>query len=155
MPIRDEPSRHLGRIAPKNEKFQVGEPFRLPLWELVYHDCTVSYWYWGDYNNKLPSLWAKRDLFNALYGVPPMYIFTDENLERFKAQIVESYKVAQPVSERTGRVEMTSFRIISKDRTVQQTEFANGVRVTVNFGEIPYTMSDGFVLGAKKSRVQK
>lgn len=139
----------------KTEKFQVGEAFRLPLWELVYHDCTVSYWYWGDYNNKLPSLWAKRDLFNALYGVPPMYIFTDENLERFKAQIVESYKVAQPVSERTGRVEMTSFRIISKDRTVQQTEFANGVRVTVNFGEIPYTMSDGFVLGAKKSRVQK
>lgn len=135
-------------------KYQVGEAFRMPLWELVYHDCTVSYWYWGDYNNKLPQLWAKRDLFNALYGVPPMYIFTGDNLERFRTQIAESYTVAQPVSEMTGRSEMTSFRVISRDRSVQQTEFACGVRVTANFGDSDYRMSDGYVLGAKKTRVE-
>ena len=50
--------------------------YRLPLWELVYHDCVVAQWYWGDYNNKLPSLWDKRDLFNVLYGTPPMFMFT-------------------------------------------------------------------------------
>ena len=55
--------------------FQLGHDYRLPLFELVYHGCLVSYWYWGDYNNKIPSLWVKRDMFNALYGVPPMYLF--------------------------------------------------------------------------------
>ena len=56
-------------------KFQLGERYRLPLWELVYHDCVVANWYWGDYNNKLPALWDKRDLFNILYGTPPMLMF--------------------------------------------------------------------------------
>ena len=56
-------------------KFQLGHRYRLPLWELVFHDCVVSQWYWGDYNNKLPALWDKRDLFNALYGTPPMFMF--------------------------------------------------------------------------------
>ena len=55
--------------------FQTGHRYRLPLWELVYHDCVVSHWYWGDYNNKLPSLWDRRDLWNALYGTPPMFMF--------------------------------------------------------------------------------
>jgi len=139
----------------KVQKYQVGEAYRLPLWELVYHDCTVSYWYWGDYNNKLPELWKKRDLFNALYGVPPMYLFTQGNYERFKDQIAASYPIAQPVSEMTGWHEMTDFRILSKNRTVQQTQFANGVRVTVNFGELDFTMKDGFVLKAKTSRIEK
>ncbi len=35
---------------------------------------------------------------------------------------------------------------LSDDRAVQQTEFANGVVVTVNFGERPFEMSDGFVI---------
>jgi len=135
-------------------KYQVGESYRMPLWELVYHDCTVSYWYWGDYNNKLPSLWVKRDLFNALYGVPPMYIFTGSNYEKFKEQIFESAKTAMPVAEKTGWSEMTSYRVISKDRTVQETRFANGTKVTANFGDLDYTMPDGFVLKAKTMRME-
>ncbi|MDO4571313.1 MAG: glycoside hydrolase [Planctomycetia bacterium] len=136
-------------------KFQLGEKYRLPLWELVYHDCTVSYWYWGDYNNKIPSLWDKRDLFNALYGVPPMFLFTPDVWERSKERFVESYRVAQPVSRLTGYEEMTNHRILVPDRTVQQTEFANGVVVTTNFGSQDFTMKDGFVLKGMKSRVEK
>jgi hypothetical protein len=32
-------------------KFQLGHDYRPPLWELVYHDCVVAQWCWGDYNN--------------------------------------------------------------------------------------------------------
>jgi hypothetical protein len=67
--------RILDEVPEAVGKFQTGSYYRLPLWELVYHDCTVSYWYWGDYNNKLPSLWDRRDLWNALYGTPPMLMF--------------------------------------------------------------------------------
>ena len=67
--------RILEDVPERLAKFQTGPYYRLPLWELVYHDCVVSQWYWGDYNNKLPKLWDRRDLFNALYGTPPMFMF--------------------------------------------------------------------------------
>jgi len=124
-------------------KYQVGEAYRLPLWELVYHDCVVAQWYWGDYNNKLPKVWRKRDLFNALYGTPPMYLFDLKQWNEKKAQFAASYKVAAPVARATGYHEMTDHRVLTADRCVQQSVFANGVTVTVNFGSKPYTCADG------------
>jgi hypothetical protein len=126
-------------------KYQVGEKYRLPLWELVYHDCVVAQWYWGDYNNKFPAIWRKRDLFNALYGTPPMYMLNRKMWEEQKDRFVESYKVATPVARATGYSEMTDHRILTPDRSVQQTHFANGVTVTVNFGDTPFTMADGTI----------
>lgn len=139
----------------RTAKYQVGETYRMPLWELVYHDCTVSYWYWGDYNNKLPSLWEKRDLFNALYGVPPMFLFTQQTYPEIKERLFQSGKTAMATAEKTGWHEMTSFDVISKDRTVQQTAFANGLRVTANFGELDFTMPDGTLLKAKSIRIEE
>ena len=146
--------RILNEVPKDVEKFQVGEAYRLPLWELVYHDCTVAYWYWGDYNNKLPSIWRKRDLFNALYGVPPMYMFNRQMWRENKAEFVESYKIAAPVARLTGDSEMTDHRVLTKDRTVQQTEFANGVRITANFGNKVFTMPDGHELTALGVRIE-
>lgn len=133
----------------KVAKYQTGETYRLPLWELVYHDCTVSYWYWGDYNNKLPTLWRKRDLFNALYGVPPMFFFSaNSSWEKLRDKFVASYKTAEPVSRLTGYSEMTDHRILTQDRSVQETRFGNDCRVIVNFGTAPFTLSDGSVIKA-------
>ena len=42
----------LDDVPEKVAKFQTGRVYRLPLWELVYHECVVAHWYWGDYNNK-------------------------------------------------------------------------------------------------------
>ncbi len=127
-------------------KFQTGHFYRLPLWELVYHDCVVAQWYWGDYNNKLPALWDRRDLWNALYGTPPMFMFTRQFWQAHRDRFVQSYRTATPVARATGYVEMTSHRWLTPDRAVQQTAFANGVRVTVNFGDRPYVMDDGYRL---------
>jgi len=124
-------------------KFQLGQQYRLPLWELVYHDCVVAQWYWGDYNNKLPTLWDKRDLFNVLYGTPPMFMFSRDLWNKNKARFVQSYKNTCPHVRRAGYSEMTDHRFLTPDRNVQQTAFANGMTVTVNFGDTPYRMSDG------------
>ena len=135
-------------------KFQVGESYRLPLWELVYHDCTVSYWYWGDYNNKLPSLWDKRDLFNALYGVPPMFMFTYQYWLEHKDRFVQSYQLGEKVWRSAGRSEMLDHRILSPDRTVQQTVFADGTTVTVNFGSKDFKTKDGETIPAGKAVIK-
>lgn len=135
-------------------KFQTGHFYRLPLWELVYHDCVVAQWYWGDYNNKLPKLWDRRDLLNALYGTPPMFMFNGEIWRANRDRFVESYNTIAPVARATGYVEMLSHRWLTEDHAVQQTRFANGVTVTVNFGEKPHTLADGTTLGALASRVE-
>jgi hypothetical protein len=124
-------------------KFQTGHVYRIPLWELVYHDCVVAHWYWGDYNNKLPKLWDRRDLWNALYGTPPMFMFSRKSWEANRDRFVQSYKTAAPVARATGYVEMLSHEWLTSDHAVQRTRFANGVVVTVNFGDTPYRLPDG------------
>lgn len=137
----------LDDVPERVAKFQTGHYYRLPLWELVYHDCVVSYWYWGDYNNKLPPVWDRRDLINALYGTPPMFMFNAEVWRKYRDRFVESYKTAATIARATGYEEMLSHRWLTDDHSVQESRFANGVVVTVNFGDKPYRMADGTTLG--------
>jgi hypothetical protein len=143
----DDAGRHMQRIETnvpaKLAQFQVGEKYRLPLWELVYHDCCVAQWYWGDYNNKLPPIWKKRDLFNALYATPPMFMFDRKLWREQKARFVESYLASSAITRATAYSEMTNHRFLTPDRSVQQTTFANGVRVTVNFGDVEFSQQGG------------
>lgn len=139
-PITDVPE----RVA----KFQVGHKYRLPLWELVYHDCVVAQWYWGDYNNKLPALWDKRDLFNILYGTPPMFMFNEQIWKDNKERFVQSYKNICPVVRAVGYYEMIDHSFLTPDRSVQRTIFDNGIKIIVNFGAEPHKFSDGKILPA-------
>ena len=136
-------------------KFQLGENYRLPLWELVFHDCVVAQWYWGDYNNKLPALWDKRDLFNILYGTPPMFMFNREIWAEHSARFAKSYHAVCPPARDVGYAEMTDHRFLTPDRSVQQTHFANGTVITVNFGPEAHPLEDGDSLAPMTHRVQK
>lgn len=136
-------------------KYQTGEKYRIPLWELVYHDCVVAQWYWGDYNNKLPALWHKRDLFNVLYGTPPMYLFNAAGFEKNREKIGKSFQIAGATARLTAESEMVDHRVLTKNRTVQQSRFSNGVVVTVNFGAEPFSMEGGKILPAGGYQIQK
>ena len=142
-------------VPPRVAKYQVGEAYRLPLWELVYHDCVCAHWYWGDYNNKLPDLWDKRDLFNVLYGTMGMYMFNNRQWEALKDRFVRSYRVTSPVARATGYSEMLDHEVLSKDRTVQRTRFSDGTQVTVNFGSSTFTLPDGRSIPAMSHLVDK
>ncbi|MGC8644399.1 MAG: glycoside hydrolase, partial [Isosphaeraceae bacterium] len=146
--------RIVQQVPPQIEKFQTGAFYRLPLWELVYHDCVVAQWYWGDYNNKLPAVWDRRDLYNALYGTPPMFMFTRRLWEQNRDRFVKSYQTVCPIARGTGYSEMLSHRWLSADHNVQQTVFASGQTVTVNFGKNEYVMPDGSKLGPLGLAVQ-
>lgn len=117
-------------------EYQLNEKRRLPLWELVYHDCCVAYWYWGDHNNTFndQQIWDKRDNFNALYAVPPMYWIKDEeHFKKNKERFVKSYKASSEITRKAAGSEMISHEFLTPDRTVQQTKFSNGLTVTVDF----------------------
>ncbi len=124
-------------------KFQTGYFYRIPLWELVYHDCVVSQWYWGDYNNKQPELWDRRDLINILYATPPMFMFDQAVWTQHKQRFVESYQNVCPLVRKLGYDEMLSHEFVTADHTVQRTRWSSGTEVTANFGTAEYRMSDG------------
>jgi hypothetical protein len=133
----------IDEVPEQIAKFQLGYQYRLPLWELVYHDCVVSYWYWGDYNNKIPAVWQQRDLFNILYGTPPMFMFNKHVWEQNRDRFIQSYHHIAPVTLKTGYSEMTNFRFLTADRSVQQAWYANGASVIVNFGSVAFRQADG------------
>ncbi len=135
--------------TPEFLKFQVGHYYRIPLWELVYHDCTVSTWYWGDYNNKVPEVWNRRDLFNILYATPPMYMFAQSTWQDQKSRFASSYQAICPLVRRLGYEEMTSHEFLSDDHSVQRTRWRNGMEVFVNFGDSDYRLTDGRTIPSK------
>ena len=116
---------------------------RLPLWELVYHDCCTATWHWQDASNWPLSLWKRRDLFNALYGTSGIFVFDGALWKKERGRFAASYGVWSDIARRTGFSRMVAHRILSPDRLVQQTAFSDGSTVTVNFGDAPFAMPDG------------
>ena len=124
-------------------KFQVGSFYRVPLWELVYHNCVVAQWYWGDSTNKAPEVWGKRDLLNILYGTPPMFLFDKDFWQNNKDRFVKSYRDVCPLARELGYKEMLSHSFLTDDHSVQRTTWSNGRVITVNFGDVIYTEPSG------------
>jgi hypothetical protein len=128
--------------------YMLNPKYRVPLWELVYHDCMISYWYWGDSHNCCPEYMPRRDLFLNLYGLPPLFSFSAENYEKLADKLEASYKNTSPLAREVGYEKMISFDYLSDDYTVQKTEFENGVSVIVNFSDKDFALENGEIVPA-------
>lgn len=130
-------------------KYGIGYEHRIPLWELVYHDCAVTTWYWGDTAGMLykaaPELADRKDLFNILYGTPPLMWMDGtgyklpEDLHRF----LRTYHDTCHLHEHVAFEQMLEHEFLSDDKTVQRTRFGNGTPVVVNFADEPRTYTHG------------
>jgi hypothetical protein len=140
----------LGYRKPTPEflKFMVGPEYRIPLWELVYHECVVAQWYWGDSSNKAPEVWDKRDLINILYATPPLFMMNNEIWAAHKQRFVESYKAVCGVARKFGYDEMVSHHFLTADHTVQSTTWRSGGQIMVNMGEHEYNLASGATIKA-------
>jgi hypothetical protein len=121
---------------------------RAPLYELVFHDCVVNYWYWGATNDYLhqvmPELTDRMTAMNILYGTPPMLWAHNHGLRwqipAEREQMLTIYRNVCKLHEIIGMQEMVAHAFLSADRMVQQTEFADGTLCTVNFGKTPFAV---------------
>jgi len=137
-------------IDPILVDYGLNEYYRLPLNELVFHDCIVSTWHWRTENHKNETLWWKHDLFNILYGTMPLWDLKPGLWKEFKDRFVESYKnVCESVFGKVGYDEMTDHRWLTPDRRVQESVFSSGLRVIVNFGDAPYAADGGRAVEAR------
>ena len=153
------PAGHVGKALPEKREdigrryleWGLGHRVRVPLWELVFGDCVVCTWYWGDSTGHLynvaPELAAKKDAFNILYATVPLYWVSrpfsfNWSEPELRARLLESYRNTCKLHEVIGFEEMTSFEYVTPDRDVQRTRFADGTVVTVNFGDEPDALTD-------------
>ncbi len=153
---RMDGGRYMWKVYPHEpEKVALGlrPDLRVPFWEMVFHECAVSYWYWTDHNNKYADAWWKRDLYNVLYATPPLYLFERREFARIQSELAASVARATLTAKAAGWDRMTDFRILTRDRSVQQTRFANGVCATVNFGDSPFVFPDGTTVPPRGSHV--
>ncbi|GIV15485.1 MAG: hypothetical protein KatS3mg022_0920 [Armatimonadota bacterium] len=127
------------------ERWGIGYRYRIPLWELVFHDCVVSTWYWGDSSDWLlqaaPEVTDKKDLFNILYGtIPLMWLDPRGAWNSDRQRFVRTYRLTSKLHEAVATQEMLSHEFLTPDHAAQRTRFADGTVCVVNFGEQPYTL---------------
>ena len=118
-------------------KYGLGPEYRVPLYELVYHDATVTSWRWNDNSHKQPATWARKDLFNALYATAPQWNLDGPTWTRLRDRFVSSYQALTKVLRDVGYSEMLDHRFLDEARQLQETRFANGSSVIVNFSPTP------------------
>jgi len=153
------PAGHVGKALPEKREdigesyleWGIGHKRRVPLWELVFGDCVISTWYWGDstghHYSIAPDLTDKKDAFNILYGTIPLYWVNRSFSLRWRdpalrERLLQSYRNTCKLHEVIAFEEMVSHEYVTSDREVQRTRFADGTVVTVNFGAEPYSLSD-------------
>jgi len=129
-------------------KWGIGHEFRVPLWELVFHDCVVSTWYWGDSSDFLlaaaPEVTAKKDAFNVLYGtIPLLWANKEGSWDSARETFLRTYRNTCRLHEAVAGTEMTSHEFVTADRAVQRTRFSDGTEVIVNFGPKPFQATLG------------
>lgn len=127
-------------------EYNLGHRHRVPLFELVFGDCVYATRRWGDHHSRDPELWRVNDLLCILYGVAPIVTFSDQDGPHilddsympFHDRYMRTVKDVCGWHEKVGFDEMLSHRFLTGDRFVQETVFAGGNAVVVNFGEEAY-----------------
>lgn len=142
------------QMGEKFNKYMLNPKYRIPLWELVFHDCQTSYPYWGDSANSLPSKTEERDLYSVLYGQPPLYSFKADDWERLKEDICKSYFRTVPNARELRGLRMISFEYLTEDMSVQKTVFENSTEIIANFGDVNFEYEKQ-VIKPKKSFIRR
>lgn len=117
------------------KKHMLNPECRVPLWQLVYHECLIAFPYWGDSTEMLPDMICDKILFACLYGSAPLYSFSVKDYQKLKPVILSSYKKITTVHKTVAELPMTDFNILNADYTLQRTVFGNKYEVIANFAD--------------------
>jgi hypothetical protein len=124
-----------------------GHTYRIPLWQLVFHDSAISMWYPWDVNDvtvNIPGDWIQemKDASSVLYGVPAGFMVTEAGTGSWfkdRHKFMTSYRNTAKLHEVLADQEMVSHRFVTENRDVQETRWSDGTVVVVNFGTDEYS----------------
>ncbi len=117
--------------------------YQVPLWELAFHDCVQSAWYWGDssdyYYAVAPEICDRKELANMLYGTMPLMWANNLGYgwDRNRSRFIETYWKTCRLNNVLFGQELVKHEFLSADRQLQRSTFANGAVSVVNFDTKP------------------
>ena len=132
----EAPAIHIKQVPLKSRYLHLyfAPRFRLPLYQIVFHDSIVTTSHWGSGSLKFKNAIGTFALLELLYNVPPLYHLNMAEFSKHKAWIKRHYAFFSPLHRRIGGQTMTKFEWLSDDRQVQRTEFGDVVEIFANFG---------------------
>ncbi|GCD10138.1 glycoside hydrolase [Clostridium tagluense] len=120
-------------IKDKYKKLFMDTAYTIPLYKLVYNDSVITSYWWGFGTLKIKDEVKNRMLYEVLYNVPPLYHIDKNEWNKNKEVIVKHTKTWSDFSKKAITMEMTDFKILSKDRSVQMTKYGKDLKVIANF----------------------
>ena len=134
------PAIHIKQVPLKpNYLYHYYDPrFRLPLYQIVFHDSVITTNHWGSGSLKFENAIETLALLELLYNVPPLYHLNMAEFSKHKAWIQRYYAFFSPLHREIGGQTMTDFEWLSDNRQIQRTEFGDVVELFANFGTNPF-----------------
>ena len=138
------PAIHIKQVPLKpNYLYHYYDPrFRLPLYQIVFHDSVITTNHWGSGSLKFENTIETLALLELLYNVPPLYHLNMSEFSKHKTWIKKHYAFFSPLHRQIGGQAMTDFEWLTDNRQVQRTEFGDTVEIFVNFGTEPFEYED-------------
>ena len=143
------PAIHIKQVPLKpNYLYHYYDPqFRLPLYQIVFHDSVVTTNHWLSGSLKFENAIETLALLELLYNVPPLYHLNMAEFSKHKSWIQRHYAFFSPLHRHIGGQTMTDFEWLRDDRLVQRTEFGDTVELLANFGTEPFAYKDVVIPG--------
>lgn len=152
---KESPLKEIGKLSPTaqvDRTVSIDTRYRIPFYSLCHHDEVVQTWRWEDGMDLPPAYWQWKNLWSVLYAGAPMYRIYGDRVRQYAKQITRTHQYVNGWVRQVAFDEMTNHRFVTADRSVQETEFAGGKGVVVNFSDTPHTLSDGQVVPARDYR---
>lgn len=111
--------------------------YRLPLYQAVFHGSIVTTNHWLYDNLKFGNAYADNLLAQWLYNVPPLFHLSAASVKVRLPQLQCADRAFRPLHQQLATQALTGFAWLNAERTLQQTRFADGSRLTANFGSTP------------------
>ena len=120
-------------LKPRYKKFYYDPRYRLPLYQVVFHDSVIATHHWGNASLKFMDVVGTVALLEQLYNVPPLYHLNHAEFKKHREHILNHYAFFSPLHRDLALQPMTGFKWLTEDRLVQQTTFGDDTRITANF----------------------
>lgn len=124
--------------TPDEARLLFGPGDRLPLFEAVFHDSVISSDRWEFGLMKVSGVEGERFALSLLYGTPSMWALDQKELARIGPWLKAAQDDFRLAHGWDAPVALTGFRWETPDRLVQTATYADGRRITANFGAAPY-----------------
>ncbi len=115
--------------------FYYDPQFRLPLYEVVFHDSVVTTHQWANGSLKYSNMLDTVALTELLYMVPPLYHINLDEFDKHREIMKRHYAFFSPLHRQVGFAQMTDFCRLSSDRMLQRTIFGDKVEIVANFSQ--------------------